>query len=175
MRTNYLIEQISCLDKCCMLTRTTKIVREQLSYILDKTRKTKSGVCIVDSENRILISQSYNSYWGIPKGSKEGNETDEETSIRETKEETGIELNKNLFKNSKNKIFMIKKDLYCLFFIKINTKGEDPIKYPHLLNTESTGCGWINIDCLIKLEKKRIIKLNYLTKLVLETLIDFNS
>lgn len=167
MKKDPLVRQIFCLNKCCVLTQTTKIVHEQLSYILDTKKRKKSGVCIIDSENKILISQSYNSYWGIPKGSKEINETDEETSIRETKEETGINLDKELFLNNKKKHFLIKNTLYSLFFIRIKNKGDNPIEYPHLLKTESTGCGWINIDCLIKLEQKKLIKLNYITKLVL--------
>ena len=57
-----------------------------------------SGIVLIYN-NRILLCHPTNSKWiktySIPKGKKEkNNETLLETAIRETKEETGIDLNK---------------------------------------------------------------------------------
>jgi len=47
----------------------------------------------VINENKILMIKHQNGgHWAFPKGHKEPGETDEETAIRETKEETGIDI-----------------------------------------------------------------------------------
>lgn len=56
-------------------------------------RARRSGCIILDYKTgRILIIQSYHQYWGLPKGRVEENETHVECAIRETFEETGIQL-----------------------------------------------------------------------------------
>lgn len=151
-----------CKNRCCKLFKSSKIINEPWEFINDKTPKQKSGVFIIDTNNKLLISQSYNSFWGIPKGTKEQFETNEETSIRETKEETGIVLSKDIFKNSEVVYFSLKKNTYHLFLIRLFCSGEEPL-LPHLLHTESTGCGWIDINCLLEMHFNKKIKLNYIT------------
>lgn len=41
-----------------------------------------------------LILQNHKGFWGFPKGHHEGNESPEDTAIRETYEETGITVKK---------------------------------------------------------------------------------
>src|SRR5690606_24529811 len=43
---------------------------------------------------RFLLVQGYGGYWGFPKGHKKKKESDEETALRELKEETGIHPHK---------------------------------------------------------------------------------
>ena len=55
-------------------------------------KKEKScGAVIFDHDKVLLIKQS-NDDWGFPKGHVEGDETEMETSIREVKEETNIDI-----------------------------------------------------------------------------------
>ena len=55
-------------------------------------KKEKScGAVIFDHDKVLLIKQS-NGDWGFPKGHVEGDETELETSIREVKEETNIDI-----------------------------------------------------------------------------------
>ena len=55
-------------------------------------KKEKScGAVIFDHDKVLLIKQSKGD-WGFPKGHVEGDETEMETSIREVKEETNIDI-----------------------------------------------------------------------------------
>lgn len=162
------IEKTYCANECCHLIRSRKPVFEPLEYMRDKTIRPKSGVFIMDAQNRVLLSQSYNSHWGVPKGTREINESNVDASIRETKEETGIDLSRLMFKNSIVKIFNIDHVIYVIFFIILPTSGPETEEDPCILGTESTGCGWINYKCLYNLYKKNNIKLNLITRLALE-------
>ena len=59
-------------------------------------KKEKScGAVVIKKENdelKFLIIRQTDGYWGFPKGHVEENETEEETSIREIKEETNIDV-----------------------------------------------------------------------------------
>ncbi|QIH04921.1 hydrolase, NUDIX family [Dasineura jujubifolia toursvirus 2a] len=165
---------IKCPSKCCELFIGSKVISEPIEYINDTKYKPKSGILLFDTSNgktRILLTQSYNLFWGIPKGSKEEHECHEETSIRETKEETGININdlgiKDLSKYESH-VYIIHKNLYMVFTIKLNQKGPDCICDPDLLNNETSGCGWIYLDCLYEMFESKLIKLNYITRLILQ-------
>lgn len=54
--------------------------------------KEKSCGCIVFNElNEVLLVQMHSGHWSFPKGHVEENETEKETALRETKEETNID------------------------------------------------------------------------------------
>lgn len=51
--------------------------------------------CIIEKDGKVLIEcqkHGTETFWGFPKGHKEGNETNKETAIREVKEEMGIDV-----------------------------------------------------------------------------------
>lgn len=48
--------------------------------------------CIIVEDGKVLLVQEKQGHWGLPKGHVEGNETHEETAIREVKEETNIDV-----------------------------------------------------------------------------------
>lgn len=50
----------------------------------------KSYGVVVFHNKKFLLLKHKKGHWGFPKGHKEGNETNEETALRELKEETGI-------------------------------------------------------------------------------------
>lgn len=160
-------EEIVCESKCCHLVKTMRLIFESQEYINDKSCKSKSGILILDSYNRILLSQSYNYFWGIPKGTIEPLETSLKTCIRETKEETGIDISLCNFEQKNPHLFFIKETLYIIHVLRLNDKGPECIN-PSDLNSESTGCGWVNINCLFKMVSRKKLKLNFVTKQVLE-------
>ena len=55
-------------------------------------KKEKSCGCIIFDNNKVLIIKQTKGHWGFPKGHIEENETEEETAVREVKEETGIDV-----------------------------------------------------------------------------------
>ena len=63
--------------------------------------KKKAGT-ILKIEGKYLLVQSRHIAWGFPKGSKEGNETEKETAIRETFEETHIDVSNNIDGKKRN-------------------------------------------------------------------------
>ena len=52
----------------------------------------KSCGCIVIEDGKVLLIQQRNGHWGFPKGHIEADETERNAAIRETKEETNIEV-----------------------------------------------------------------------------------
>ena len=52
----------------------------------------KSCGCIVIENGRVLLIQQRNGHWGFPKGHIEDDETERNAAIRETKEETNIDV-----------------------------------------------------------------------------------
>lgn len=55
-------------------------------------RKEKSCGCIVIDEGKVLLIKQTKGHWGLPKGHVEENETEEETALREVKEETNYDV-----------------------------------------------------------------------------------
>ena len=55
-------------------------------------KKEKSCGCIIFDNNKILLIKDTKGNWGFPKGHVEENETEEQTAIRETKEETNLDV-----------------------------------------------------------------------------------
>ena len=55
-------------------------------------KKEKSCGTIIIENNKVLLIQQTDNAWGFPKGHVENNEKEQETAIRETKEEINIYL-----------------------------------------------------------------------------------
>lgn len=55
-------------------------------------KKEKSCGTIIIENNKVLLIQQTDNAWGFPKGHVENNETEQETAIRETKEETNLDV-----------------------------------------------------------------------------------
>lgn len=52
----------------------------------------KSCGCIIINNGKVLLVKQTKGHWGFPKGHVEANETEEETAIREVKEETNLDV-----------------------------------------------------------------------------------
>lgn len=48
-----------------------------------------------NGSKQYLLLQSHEGYWGFPKGHSEGNETPQQTAVREAYEESGITVNES--------------------------------------------------------------------------------
>lgn len=54
--------------------------------------KEKSCGCIIIENNNVLLVKHNIGHWDFPKGHMENNETEEQTALREVKEETNIDV-----------------------------------------------------------------------------------
>ena len=83
-----------CEYKCCSVIIKSYTLRNHKRRIINK----KAGVFIYDSiKKKVLVIQSKGNLWGLPKGTFEKNENSIECAIRETYEETGIQLSNHNF------------------------------------------------------------------------------
>lgn len=55
-------------------------------------KQEKSCGCVVIEEDKVLLIKHVKGHWDIPKGHMEEGETEQETAIRELKEETNLEV-----------------------------------------------------------------------------------
>ena len=76
---------------------------DYVKYIRNKTGSDKiilncAGVMIIDKDNRVLLQhRKDNNEWGLIGGVVELDETYKEAAIRETREETGLDINIDYF------------------------------------------------------------------------------
>lgn len=54
--------------------------------------KEKSCGCIIIDNDKVLLIKQTKGHWSVPKGHVEENETEIETALRETKEETNLDV-----------------------------------------------------------------------------------
>ena len=59
---------------------------------IDDIKKEKSSGSLIIDNDKILLIKDNRGNWQFPKGHVEGNETEEQTAIRETKEETNLDV-----------------------------------------------------------------------------------
>jgi len=92
----------------------------------------KSCGCIVVNEKKeVLLVHSNKGHWGFPKGHVEDGETEEQTAIREVKEETGIDVKINekyRYVQTYNIQEDIKKEVVYFLAKNINTKIHEQIE-----------------------------------------------
>ena len=88
--------------------------------------------------NLVLLVQSYNGKWGPPKGRIEEGETALECALRETREETGLSVNRYI---GAHKLMNSRWDMYDIVLAaKLDTKP---------LSDEITGIGWFTVECML--------------------------
>lgn len=54
-------------------------------------KREKSCGCVIINDNKVLLVKHIVGHWDFPKGHVEKNETEEQTALREVKEETNID------------------------------------------------------------------------------------
>lgn len=128
----------------------------------DNMKIKKAGAFIFDkSSNKILLVQSRGQYWGPPKGSLNEDEDIKRGAIREVKEETGLDLDEELFQ----KYYVVKsKALY--YYIEMN---EEKIEVQtQVKDNDANGIGWFNVDCIETLIKDNKVLINLHCKLLIK-------
>jgi 8-oxo-dGTP pyrophosphatase MutT (NUDIX family) len=117
--------------------------------------KRKAGVLVL-CQDQILLTQSYNNFWGIPKGQIEPfDQSIKQCAERELREETGLVV--DLEEKDLHSVLMGNCYIYKLCL-------PDKVDTFELEGLDSTGIGWINLKCASSLH------LNVLTKKLLTTL-----
>lgn len=87
--------------------------------------REKSCGCVVIEDGKVLLIRQTMGHWGFPKGHMEENETEEETAIREVKEETNIDVEINNKKRYTMEYFTEKGVLkQVVFFIAKRINGD---------------------------------------------------
>jgi 8-oxo-dGTP pyrophosphatase MutT (NUDIX family) len=135
----------SCLDKWTTVpVKSLKIFPYQ-KYI---KKRPRAGVFLFCAdENKLLVVEVYNQYIGLPKGGQENNETLEQTAIRETYEETGINLDLEVLKKAKLVTIHPNYNYYVIFVSKCIPVILKPGK-----TIDVSGAGWIHLNCLHNLK-----------------------
>lgn len=124
-------------------------------------KPTRAGTIILKyNTNEILITQSYGRHWGLPKGHLEIGENSIDCALRETLEETGIELSiHNLLE--KKSIYNGDAIYYLVDGTTLNFNKEK------IDTKEISGIIWINIDELKeKIKNKELIINSHLKNLL---------
>lgn len=155
---------ITCYRSCkCSLDVVSKETAD--FYQDDDDPKQCAGVCVI-SQRGILVNQSYNLYWGIPKGIVNENESLIACALRELFEETNLKLDASQLSRT---VFNFKyKNIcrrVCVFFAHVDAHDT---RYVNTGNdVESTGCGFIHPKCLLELFYSGKIKINYFTRVLI--------
>jgi len=117
---------------------------------------TKRAGCIIAAGNQLLVVyQNMSGFWGFPKGSREFGEEVLAAAIRETREETGIDL---------AEVAMLATVRYKdsrYYFTRLTEKP--PLHITDI--REIGGCRWVTIDDLLALS------ISTATKIILRRLI----
>ena len=94
----FIWKDISELDKLAfvphILIDIIKKNSKEFQHIIniDNIKKEKSCGSLIIDDGKILLIKDNRGNWQFPKGHIEGNETEEQTAIRETKEETNLDV-----------------------------------------------------------------------------------
>jgi len=143
---------IVCDEGCCSLKIFQKEKKDRKG-IFHPFEKRKAGV-VVYYQDHILLTQSYNNYWGIPKGQMELiDESIKKCAERELREETGLDVT------------LVESDLYRIlldncYVYKHRVENMDIVDLNNL-NLDSTGIGWVKFNCAFNFD------LNLLTKKII--------
>ena len=105
-------------------------------------KKEKSCGTIKIENNKVLLIQQPDNAWGFPKGHVENNETEQETAIRETKEETNLDV--EIISNKKYIInYKINNDIDKEVVFFLAKKTSDKIKKQ---DEEIKNIKWVDLN-----------------------------
>lgn len=146
-------ELIDCVNGCCSLVQWPVTYNYDYPDCKHETYTKKAGV-IVSKDDHILIIKSRGLLWGFPKGTANQKETTMNCAKRELQEETGMRL------NPKIKPKFVFKSHDTIYYGVTSKARIDFNDVKSIKDNDSTGIGWININCLKQMIKDNIIKCN---------------
>lgn len=153
---------IQCQKNCCLLRCLSYDQNLNVPYVVCKDHIKKAGCFIYDyNRKKVLLVQSRGQLWGAPKGSVENDENPLDCAIREVKEETGLTVSDDNFKDS---IIINSKALY--YFVEMDST--DIILPQEFHGNDANGIGWVNIDCLGELIQNDVVHINKHCKILIE-------
>jgi ADP-ribose pyrophosphatase YjhB (NUDIX family) len=157
----------TCETGCCNFI-ITEYRRSSTAHFGNEIEgKIKKAGCFVinKDQTKILLVQSRGQFWGPPKGSLNQDEDVKDGAIREVKEETGLDISKDLLEK-----YLIIRGKAIYYIISIE---EENIKVQsHIKDNDANGIGWFNIDCIQNLIKEDKIIINSHTKILLKKIFD---
>ena len=103
---------------------------------------TGAGIIFISKDKKMLVLKKPNSVWCLPGGKPEGEETPDQTAIRETYEETGIYV-----KRVSSPLTLRYKDKTYFSFIHILQSEQDVI-----LSDEHKDYKWISLKNISKIK-----------------------
>lgn len=147
------------MNLCCTLNilSTESVLPEEESFnvIRNRRKKIRSGTIILNfRDKKVLLIQSYGSFWGLPKGHMEENETIEECAIRETREETGIILTTHDLQRS----YTVYNGDGVYYIVDGTNKHFSLDKMSD--SNEITGINWICMKCLEHMIQNKEMTIN---------------
>ena len=157
-------KEFKCFSGCCRILYSPYKSKEYTDeYYLRPSRINKAGCFIYDiKKKKILLVQSHGKFFGSPKGSLNENESLTEGAIREVREETGIIFDKETLVNSFK--INIKNTLYYVTPIdEVPVSPQTTVK-----DNDANAIGWIHIDCIKEMVRKKKIEINKHTKILLK-------
>jgi ADP-ribose pyrophosphatase YjhB (NUDIX family) len=154
---------INCPNKCCSL-KYIEYIPNQQPFITVKRSHRKAGIFITEPTGKILLVQSKGNLWGCPKGTMKKTESSEECAIRETKEETGLEISIEKLKSATRfDIYHNKATYYSLTIPYQEVNIQDDIQ-----ENDANGIGWIKPECLKEMVETEKIAINQHCRIVIE-------
>jgi len=162
-----------CLDSCCVLfQRKTPVYHKTLTnedYMkFNLVDRVAAGMIAQNQHGQFVLVQSHRDKWGFPKGGVDKDESLLECAIREMKEETGFLIRENEIdkdeeiivehpsKTNKRTIHLFK----CLR--RLIFRDESSISFSSI-HSDITGIGFLHLHCAMKLNDRRIARLNFHT------------
>ena len=88
---NELLKNLEETNQKNVVRDTLEAVKAYLKYKNNKIKEKSCGTIVINNDKVLLIEQKQG-FYGFPKGHVEGSETEIQTAIRETKEETNIDV-----------------------------------------------------------------------------------
>lgn len=155
----------TCDKKCC----TVKVSEYSSPFFREwRHNAKKAGIFFYDpKENKVLLVQSRGLFWGPPKGTIEFAETIEECAVRETREETGLEVTPKEFLDSRR----IKNKATYYF---VNRSATDDIEIQNTKENDANGITWIKLECLQEEVKKGRMIINQHCRILLKQFLRFD-
>ena len=109
-------------------------------------KEEKSCGAIVIKDNKVLIIKQKRGFYGFPKGHMEAGETEQETAIREVKEETNIDI--KIDSNYRYEThYIVDNNIYKTVVL---FKAESLTNNTSCDDTEVAECLWLNFDDAIE-------------------------